>query len=86
MKRTLLIYTVSALLIAVSASCTDIGPVEISYSTEQSEIPATINWSEIDLGKELINMKDMGVVISGGENPIPTEEWDAFKPKYPWQK
>jgi len=86
MKRTLLIYIVSAVLIAVSSSCNDIGPVEISYSTQQSEIPTTINWTEIGLAKELINMKDMGVVVSGGDNPIPTEEWDDFKPIYPWQK
>lgn len=86
MKRTLLIYTVLAVFIAVFASCSDIGPVEISYSTQQSETPATIDWTEIGLAKELVNMKDMGVVVSGGDNPIPTEEWDDFKPRYPWQK
>lgn len=86
MKRKQLIYTVTAALITVFASCTDIGPVEISYDTQQSEIPTTIDWSEIGLAKELINMKDMGVVVSGGDKPIPSEEWDDFKPRYPWQK
>jgi hypothetical protein len=49
-------------------------------------MPDTLNWKKIGFAKELLNQKEMIVVISGGTNPIPLDKWDDFKPSYPYKK
>jgi hypothetical protein len=60
--------------------------VGLHFSTEKSTLPASLNWKEIGYAKELINLKEMVVVISGGAKPIPLAQWDEFKPSYPYKK
>lgn len=60
--------------------------VGLHFSTERSQLPSTLNWNKIGFAKELINQKEMTVVISGGENPIPLGQWKTFKPSFPYRK
>jgi hypothetical protein len=60
--------------------------VQLKFSTEKSKLPETLNWNKIGFAKELINQKEMIVVISGGTNPIPLDKWDEFKPTLPYRK
>jgi hypothetical protein len=50
------------------------------------EVPDHIKWEKVGSAKELINTKEKLVIVGGGENPISDEEWDNFKPRYPWTK
>ena len=58
----------------------------IHFSTEKSKLPATLNWKKIGFAKELINQKEMIIIISGGTNPIPLNKWNEFKPSFPYRK
>lgn len=59
----------------------------IRYKTTPAfEVPDNIEWKKVGLAKELINLKEKSVIISGGENPVPDEKWDNFKPAFPWTK
>ena len=59
----------------------------IKYPTKPAfEVPSNIEWQEIGTAKEIINVKEKLVVVSGGKNPIPLKIWDNFKPRIPWQK
>ncbi len=60
--------------------------VQLKFSTEKSKLPETLNWNKIGFAKELINQKEMIVVISGGTNPIPLDKWNEFKPTLPYSK
>ena len=60
--------------------------VGLKFSTEKSRLPDRLKWREIGFAKEIINQKDKIVVIGGGDNPIPMNEWEAFKPTFPWTK
>lgn len=60
---------------------------QLRYSTNIStSIPDNVEWEEISLAKEIVNIKEKLVVISGGSNPLPLEEWDDFKTRVPWKK
>lgn len=59
----------------------------IKYATKHAfKLPDNIKWQQVGFAKELINVKDNLVVLSGGENPIPISGWDDFKVRLPWQK
>jgi len=59
----------------------------IKYATKPSlKVPENIEWKKVGLAKELINVKEKLVIISGGDNPVPIDEWDEFKVRLPWQK
>ena len=59
----------------------------IKYATKPAfELPGNIDWKQIGTAKELVNVKENLVVISGGKNAIPKETWDEFKVRLPWQK
>lgn len=59
----------------------------IRYPTKPAfEVPPNIQWNTVGLAKELINIKDKVVILSGGSNPISVTDWDQFKPRWPWQK
>ena len=60
--------------------------IGLRYSTEASPLPDTLNWMDIGFAKELIHQKDRVVVISGGNKPVPLDQWDAFKVSYPYRK
>lgn len=59
----------------------------IKYATQPAfQVPETIEWREVGLAKELINIKEKMVIISGGSNPLPLHQWEEFKVGFPWQK
>lgn len=74
------------LLLVVGCSLPTSKEIGLKFSTEKSKLPDSLKWREIGFAKEIINQKDKIVVISGGDNPIPLNKWDAFKPTFPWTK
>ena len=59
----------------------------IKYSAQPAfQVPENIQWREVGLAKELINMKEKMVIISGGSNPLPIHQWKELKVSFPWQK
>ncbi len=72
-----LIYFMLLFTIILISSCglPTADEVGLSFSTQQSPVPENLQWREIGFAKELINQKDMVVVISGGSNPLPLENW-----------
>ena len=59
----------------------------IRYSTEPAfQFPKNIEWREVGLAKELININEKMVVISGGSNPMPIHQWKGLKVGFPWHK
>lgn len=74
------------LFLVVGCSLPTAKEAGLKFSTEKSKLPDSLKWREIGFAKEIINQKDKIVVISGGDNPIPLSNWDAFKPTFPWTK
>ena len=75
--------------VVLTSSCVGIKTAQevgLQFSTEQSALPDSLIWRNIGFAKELINQKEMMVVISGGSNPIPLEQWNQFKAAFPYQK
>ncbi len=77
---------ISILFIFQSCGLRTAKEVVLNFSTEKSKLPDTLNWKKIGFAKELINQKEMVVVISGGSNPIPIDKWDDFNPSFPYTK
>jgi hypothetical protein len=86
MKRNLYVFLIITVLIIHSCGLKTAKEVGLHFSTENSKLPDTLNWKSIGFAKELINQKEMIVVISGGSNPIPLDKWDEFKPSLPYRK
>ena len=86
MKRNIYLLTILTTLIFQSCGIKTAEEVGLHFSTEKSKLPDTLNWKKIGFAKELINQKEMVVVISGGKNPIPLEKWGEFKPSLPYRK
>ena len=81
-------YALKILMVFLIHSCgiKTAKEVQLKFSTEKSKLPETLNWNKIGFAKELINQKEMIVVISGGTNPIPLDKWNEFKPTLPYRK
>jgi len=62
------------------------GEAGISFATGAVPVPADLDWSMRSQAHEMINMKDLVVVLSGGSDPMPDAEWSKFKPVLPWLK
>ena len=62
----------------------------VTFSTVKSTLPQIIEWKTLSgnqsLAKELINPFERVVILSGGTNPVPINEWDTFQPGFLWQK
>ena len=86
MKRYIYVLSILTTLILQSCGIKSAKEVGLNFSTEQSKLPDTLNWKKIGFAKELINQKEMIVVISGGSNPIPLDKWVDFKPSLPYKK
>ena len=70
-----------------SCSFPTIEQAGIKYSTQPAfQVPEDMKWKEVGLAKELINIKEKMVIISGGSNPLPLNRWEELKVRYPWQK
>lgn len=81
-------YALKILMVFLIHSCgiKTAKEVQLKFSTEKSKLPESLNWNKIGFAKELINQKEMIVVISGGTNPIPLDKWNEFKPTLPYRK
>lgn len=86
MKRNLSVLTILIIFLFNSCSLKTAKEVGLHFSTEKSKLPDTLNWKKIGFAKELINQKEMVVIISGGTNPIPLDKWTDFKPSFPYTK
>ncbi len=86
MKRNIHQFAIFTLLLFQSCGLKTAKEVGLHFSTEKSKLPDTLNWKKIGFAKEIINQKELIVVISGGSNPIPLDKWDAFKPTFPYTK
>ena len=59
----------------------------IKYPTKPAfELPSNTLFQEVEFATELINIKEKLVVIGIGDNSIPRDKWEDFKPRLPWQK
>ena len=86
MKRNIYVLIILMTLIFQSCAIKTASKVGLHFSTEKSKLPDTLHWKKIGFAKELINQKEMVVVISGGRNPIPLDKWGDFKPSFPYKK
>jgi hypothetical protein len=86
MKRKLYLLLVLTAHLFQSCGLKTAKEIGLNFSTEKSKLPDTLIWKKIGFAKELINQKELMVVISGGSNPIPLEIWDDFKPTLPYTK
>jgi hypothetical protein len=87
MKNTFYLLIFSVVFLFQSCSVLpDSAQYGLKFSTEKSTLPDSLVWRKIGFAKELINQKEMIVVIGGGRNPIPMDKWDDFKPRFPYKK
>jgi hypothetical protein len=75
------------LFILCSCGFPSVEDAQLRYITKPAfDLPKDIVWEEIGFAKELVNVRKKLVVMSGGSNPIPLNEWDKFKVTIPWKK
>jgi len=86
MKHSIYLLAILITFLCYSCGLKTAKEVGLHFSTEKSKLPDTLNWKKIGSAKELINQKEMIVVISGGTNPIPADRWEEFEPSFPYKK
>lgn len=84
--RLYLFLGLAASLIACQPTIPPLAESGIRFSTQPQPLPENLRFREIGFASELINLKDLQVVISGGPTPISTADWSTFKPLPPWTK
>lgn len=79
-----------ALLVSGCGGLPDMDRSGVSFATQPVERPdlsqCLNNQGGAGLAKELINVRDLVVVIGGGPDAISDEAWADFSPRFPWQK
>jgi hypothetical protein len=60
--------------------------VGLHFQTRAVDIPTRIDWSHISQAHELISIRELIVVVSGGANPMSDAEWEKYQPPLPWRK
>ena len=58
----------------------------ISFQTRAEPLPADLEWGHRAVAHEIINAKELVVVVSGGSNPISDAEWAKYSPPLPYMK
>jgi hypothetical protein len=58
----------------------------LRFDTKPEAIPANIEWTNIGKAHELINIKELVVVVGGGTNQISDADWEKYQPPLPWMK
>ncbi|MEI8094208.1 MAG: hypothetical protein WCG80_08360, partial [Spirochaetales bacterium] len=89
MNKTLFPFALAALSLltsCVSISMPTAAEAGIRFETKAEPLPADLEWGHRAVAHELINAKEIVVVVSGGSNPIPDEEWVKYNPPLPWTK
>ena len=84
MKKKILILNV--ILFFISCGMPNAKQINLKFATKKSKIPDNYDWKKIGFAKEIININDKIVVISGGDNPIPLSDWNKFEVFFPWTK
>ncbi len=77
---------VLSLASCVSVSMPTAREASISFATRAVPVPTDLVWSVRSQAHELINMKDLVVVVSGGTDPMSDAQWLKYKPILPWVK
>jgi len=80
------IFAVFSLTACVTPSLPSSAEAKVSFATKSEPLPADLEWGRRSVAHELINIKDLVVVVSGGPNPIPDAEWESYRPPMPWMK
>jgi hypothetical protein len=86
MKKIIYLLLILTVITIHSCGIKTAKEVGLHFSTERSTLPDSLVWKELGFAKELINQKELLVIISGGTNPIPPAFWDKFKPSFPYKK
>ncbi|MEI6877395.1 MAG: hypothetical protein WCL50_19970, partial [Spirochaetota bacterium] len=89
MKKTLIPLTLTALALltsCVSVSIPTAAQAGISFETKPEPLPADLEWGHRAVAHEIINAKELLVVVSGGSNAISDAEWSKYNPPLPWMK
>ena len=84
-----LIFWTTILFSIILSSCSfpTTKQTEIKYLTKPAfQVPVDIEWREVEKAKELININEKIVIISGGSNPLPFNQWEKLNVLFPWKK
>ena len=78
------------LIILLAVSCRILPTAKergIKYFTKSKfVVPQDIKWIEVGSAKEIINVSEKLVLLSGGSNPIPLDKWRDFEVGFSWKK
>lgn len=89
-RRVSAIVIASIALFSLSSCMTPSLPTSaqagFSFQTRAMDIPADLDWSRRAAAHELMDAKDLVVVLSGGERPIPDAEWGKYRPPLRYMK
>lgn len=66
-RRDRIFSLATLLLLSYSCGMKTAQEAGLSFSTQASKLPDSLQWQEIGFAKELMNQKEMMVVISGGK-------------------
>ena len=86
------LFSVVAFAVALSlSSCLTVSmptaaQAGIRFETKAEPLPADLEWGHRAVAHELINAKEIVVVVSGGSNPISDTQWVKYNPPLPWTK
>ncbi len=86
-KRTLFLLALATLTLltsCVTVSMPTAAEAGIRFETRAEPLPADLEWGTRAVAHELINAKELLVVVSGGSNAILDADWAKYKPPLPW--
>lgn len=86
MRITTLALLAAALGLSSCLSLPTSAKAKVHFETRAMALPSELEWRHIGTAHELISVKDLVVVVSGGDNPMPDAEWASYRPPLPWQK
>lgn len=83
-----LLGAAAALALASCAGLPTAKQAGLHLPTERETLPAglELQWASQGRAHELLNPVEMVVVLSGGSNPMPADEWEKYSPPFPWQR
>jgi len=58
----------------------------LRFETRQEAVPANIEWKHVGQAHELISVKELVVIVSGGVHPMSDADWEKYAPPLPWIK
>ena len=76
----------AALASCMTVSLPTAAQAGLRFDTRPEGIPANIEWKHVGQAHELISVKELVVVVSGGANPMSDADWEKYTPPLPWMK